>query len=277
MSATSQHRLIDYVLLVGPSTRLPDHEAGDCEPSSGSWERIFKPQPAILRRYPSTDHPNQPLGEDVAYFCQPEGCHYEVEDPITHLFMLTHTETNTHTYGVCISFPCLVDPVSRAQSRNWEYQNQDSVSIQEWGVLSLCILSRENFFVFFEKCLRTIIHFVEHFCGDRLSWDLLIHYQFLPSLAGKEDRSGPIRELEQWISRLLCLPVPRAGEEVLEVELEVDPAQLLGCPDSTRLSLADFPVHELFHLLGAETAIEVYKLLLMEQKVMEEKKNIVRH
>ena len=75
-------------------------------------------------------------------------------------------------------------PVSRAQSRNWEYQNQDSVSIQEWGVLSLCILSRENFFVFFEKCLRTIIHFVEHFCGDRLSWDLLIHYQFLPSLKG---------------------------------------------------------------------------------------------
>lgn len=273
MSGHGRNRLIDYVLLVGPSTRLPDHEVGqecgsDSDRSSGGWERIFKPQPAILRRYPLADYPEQPIGDDVAYFCQPEGCHHEIEVPTTHLFMLTHTETNVRTYGVCVSFPCLVDPVSRAQSRNWEYRNQESVSIQEWGVLSLCILSKERFFGFFEKCLQTIIHFVEHFFGDRLSWDLLIHSQFVSSSpAGKTGCYTAVRELEQWIGQLLTMSVPQPGNEVLEVELEVDPAQLLGYPDSTRLPLADFPVHQLFQYLGISTVIEVFKLLLTEQKV----------
>ena len=110
---------------------------------------------------------------------------------------------------------------------------------------------------------------MEHLFGDRLSWDLLIHSQFISSSSpGKEDHYAAVKELERWLARLLHLPIPRVGEELLEVELEVDPAVLLGSPPSCRLPMADLPIHQLFLRLDVGTVIDVYKLLLMEQKVL---------
>lgn len=272
----SSQRLVDYLILVGPSTEIPssqNHEVAPVSPVSPSpspegWDNIFKPSPSILRRYPAEDRTDKPLTNDIICFCQPEGCFYELTEASTHLFMLTNTESNEHTYGTCITFPYLVDPIARAQSPNWSYKNRDSVSIQEWGVLTVCLLSGHQFFGLFEQCLRTLLHFVDHFGGAKLSWDLLIHAQFVQSTGSPSSENYLlVREVERWIERLLSLPAPKPGLEVLEIELEVDPASTIGYPPSSRLPLADIPIHVLFTKLNVHLVIEVYRLLLTEQKV----------
>ncbi len=270
---SEEAKLLDYLIVVGPSTKLPDEEtnysptSAELNPSplgDGEWDSIYKPKPEILRRFPEVDDPECPLAHNVVYFCQPEGCVKERNREASHIFMLTNTETNVHTYGVCISFPHLIDPLARAQSCNWQYENEKSVSIQELGLLSVCILSRYQCFRFFKKCLRALIHFVESYCGSSLSWDLLIHSKFSSS---SDPNYGPVRELEQWLHNLLELPVPKDGIEVLEVELEVDPALLVGFPPLSRLPLFDLGVHELFEMLDVHLVMEIFQLLLLEQKV----------
>ena len=275
MSDKKLNRLINYIIIVGPSARIPEHQSSPGIPSltptspppvsrDGGWDAIYKPRPAILRRFPEADLPDQPLVDNVVYFCQPEGCVSGEFEKTSHIFMLTNTETNIRTYGCCISFPYLVDPLARAQSHDWKFENQDSVSIQEWGVLSICLLSQHKYFNFFNHCLKTIIHFVEHFCGPKLTWDLLIHSKFV----SQDDTNYiAVRELENWIESLIALPTPKPGIDILEVELEVDPAIIVGCPPPTRLPIFNLPVYAMFEQLEIYFVIEIYKLLLLEQKV----------
>jgi hypothetical protein len=49
---------------------------------------------------------------------------------------------------------------------------------------------------------------------------------------------------------------------------------LFALPDHTRFSLADFPMHLPLELLGVELFIQVYTLILLENKVT--RKNSVR-
>ena len=274
---SSPAELIDYLIVVGPSTKLPEETNSTIIPEislspstpppeteNNDWESIFKPGPAILRRFPEKDIPSRPLADNVVYFCQPEGCIKERHEEASHIFMLTNTETNVRTYGTCISIPHLIDPLARAQSHDWQYENQDSVSIQEWGVLSVCLLSQYQCFRFFKQCLRTLIHFIEHFCTAKLTWELLIHSNFA---SANDENYAAVRELETWIKTLLKLPAPREGTEILEVELEVDPALLVGFPPLSRLPLFDLSINELFEMLDVHLVIEMFQLLLLEQKV----------
>lgn len=264
--------LVNYLIVVGPSTQIPENASSPCIPDldvaspspEGEWDSIFKPRPAILRRFPEVDNPICSLTSNIVYFCQPEGCIKEKKQEASHIFMLTNTETNVRTYGVCISFPHLIDPLARAQSHDWQYENQDSVSIQEWGLLSVCILSQHQCFRFFKQCLRTLIRFIENYCGSKLTWDLLIHSKFAPH---DDPNYAAVREVEKWINNLLDLPPPKDGLEVLEVELEVDPALLIGFPPLSRLPLFDLAIHEMFEILNINLVIEIFKLLLLEQKV----------
>ena len=270
---SEESKLLDYVIVVGPSTELPDQASNnspELNPTptptlgDGEWDSIYKPRPSILRRFPEVDDPDFPLAHNVVYFCQPEGCVKERNREASHVFMLTNTETNVRTYGICLSFPHLIDPLARAQSRNWQYENEKSVSIQELGLLSICILSRYQCFRFFKNCLRTLIHFVESYCSSSLSWDLLIHSKFS---SNDDPNYAAVREIERWIHNLLELPVPKDGIEILEVELEVDPALLVGFPPLSRLPLFDLSIYELFEMLDVHLVMEIFQLLLLEQKV----------
>ena len=272
---SSPENLIDYIFVVGPSTILPESylptdipSFGTCSPplspdKDGSYS-ICQTTPAVLWRYPKVDLPNQPLPTNIVYFCQPESCCNAMETSKTHSFMLTNTETNVRTYGLCVSFPYLVNPLTQAQSPKWHHENEDSVTIQEWSVLTVCILSRYDIYRFFERVIKTFIHFVDHFCGSQLTWDLLVHSQFVPP---NSHVYKAVWELEKWVESLISLPALRRGIEVMEVELEVDPAVVVGYPPSSRLPFVDLPVHSIFQLLDISLVIEIYKLLLLEHKV----------
>ena len=295
MAATTKpsHHLLDYIFIVGPTTeegRGPSCAGSPLSPTlpPADWHNVRQARPGILWRYPLEDIPERPLPQNITYFCQPEedgndssgsptpstassSHHSSVEtaaSTTTHYFLLTNTETNVRTHGVCVTFPYLTDSLLKAQSPDWvsKSESESLVGIQEWGLLSICILSLHDNYQFFEKALLTFIRFIDLYCGEELTWELLIHSQFFPS-SSSSDRSTPVEEITEWAKRLVDLPVPRQGVEVMEVELEVDPAAVVGYPPSSRLPFVDLPIYYVLQRLGFHLVIEIYKLLLLEHKV----------
>lgn len=280
-------RLVDYVILVGPGRGVgfesaPPGKSSNSPASFSSWYQVSQPFPTILKHYPATNHKDFQLAFDVAYFCQPEGSFLEIDEQKLHNFMLTDTETNVRTYGICLSVPHLFDPLVK-DNKSEEICSlegeESSVCIQEWGVLSVCILTKHPFLNFFQSCLKTLSHMVEHFCGNDLTWNALIqsqcHNQCNGNVAKFENQcnkspqmSSPVREIEQWLERLLELRAPRPNESALEVELEVNPAVLVCYPPANRFPLLELPVHELFQRLDVCMVIDIFKLVLSEQKVV---------
>ena len=282
--AVFSERLIDYLVFVGPGRGATFDARVPMSPTS-SWHQVSCPTPTILNRFPATDHKDFELAYDMTYFCQPDGNHSNMEDPKTHIFMLTDTETNTRTYGVCLSMPHLFDPLLKAQSQSTNegdgirsLREEDDICIQEWGVLSVCLLSRHPFFNFFSKCLRTLAHFVEDFGDNSLSWKELIMYkpsaeEVEPTASKGDANTNGLRhkhrmlsEVVEWIVQLLALRAPEPGS-ALEVELEVDPALIVAYPSSNRLPLFELSIHQVFKRLDVCTVIDIYKLVLSEQKV----------
>ena len=185
-----------------------------------------------------------------------------------HHFMLTDTETNRRTYGTCLSFSHLFDPTSLMRDRENDVcpvESSDTVCIQEWGVLSICILSHHPFYTFFQKTLLSLHHFVEHFFGEDLTWNALIHARGAAGEGGGQKKA--MVEIEKWISQLLSMRAPQQGQSALEVELEVDPAVTIAMPPTNRFPLLDLSVCALFQRLGVCSVIEIFKLVLSEQKV----------
>ncbi len=290
------NRLIDYLILVGPGQGITfepiaSNARGTNNKSSeglNSWQNISTPAPSILRQFPSTDHDDFELASDVVYFCQPEGCCVELPEPKTHVFMLTNTETNIRTYGVCLSIPHLFQPRSKKKERlslngssSISVIEPESICIQEWGVLSICILSHHPFFQFFAKCLKTLNHFMSNFGVSDVMWNALIGGSRSRSHSGMEqgftsdkertngfcNNPSLIGEIENWINSLLVLPPPEFGGFGLEVELEVNPAVHLIYPTRNRLPLLDLHLHKVVLRIGVHMIIEVFKLVLSEQKV----------
>lgn len=76
-----------------------------------------------------------------------------------------------------------------------------------------------------------------------------------------------ITEFEDWIGNLLRLPAPEPGQSVLGVELEVEPEVFVYYPPKNRLPLFDLHIHHMFQKVGVHLVIEIFKLVLSEQKV----------
>lgn len=257
-------RLVDYLVLVGPEKKRTFNVPNGRR--LRNYEQFSTAPPVILNRFPSTNHIDFELSSDVAYFCQPEGNSCHSEDTKSHIFMLTYTETNRKTYGVCLSFPHLFDPPLAADLCSIS----DSLCIQEWGTLSVCLLSSHPFFNFFNQCLRTLSHFVQDFGETEPLWNELLNHSsstFVDSSRSMSRKQRILTEIVCWIKQLLLLEAPESGSS-LEVELAVDPAVILAYPSSSRLPLFELPVHRVFKLFDVCTIIEIFKLVLSEHKVL---------
>lgn len=269
--APSDH-LVDHLLLVGPGTIFDASSRSPRFPTSvnpnSSWYTFHSPQPTILRTFPRGENEFDTLTSDIAYFCQPDGCSVELSEQRIHQFLLTDTETNKRTYGICLSFSHLFDPLQGESRGDICRVSMDSVCIQEWGILSVCVLSRHPFYTFFQKILLSLQHFVEHFFGEDLTWNALIHSVNCEGGVGEGGPKKAVVEIEKWISQLLTMRAPVQGQSALEVELEVDPAVTLSIPPTNRLPLLDLSVSQLFLKLGVCCLIEIFKLVLAEQKVL---------
>ncbi|XP_037938149.1 MAP kinase-activating death domain protein isoform X8 [Teleopsis dalmanni] len=166
-------------------------------------------------------------------------------------------------------------PSPRASRKRTKLRNQ--------SLTSLCIISHHPFFTTFRECLFILKKLIDA-CNESSSpkrvgasqkvnrdnvWTVLTGHanDTTPSTIVLHD----VREIETWILRLLSTPVPVPGSTRVEVEVlspTVHEPLLFALPDHTRFSLVDFPLHLPLELLGVETCLKVWTLIMLENKVL---------
>ncbi|XP_064556213.1 MAP kinase-activating death domain protein isoform X4 [Drosophila montana] len=165
-------------------------------------------------------------------------------------------------------------PSPRASRKRTKLRNQ--------SLTSLCIISHHPFFTTFRECLFILKKLIDA-CNESSSPKRVGASQKLNRdnvwtvLTGHASEATPsivlhdVREIETWILRLLSTPVPVPGSTRVEVEVlspTVHEPLLFALPDHTRFSLVDFPLHLPLELLGVETCLKVWTLIILENKVL---------
>ncbi|GAV00192.1 hypothetical protein RvY_11076 [Ramazzottius varieornatus] len=262
-------RLVDYVVI-----------AGNRKPYAS--QNISRPQ--MLRRYPVDDHKDFPLPFEIAYFCQPEGnftfrpkTSSDIRRTSSFTFSLTDKDSAKIRHGICFNF---FRPARRPTARRRE--NSIGADSSRFTLTSICILTHHPFLSTFRDCLNILYTLIDS-CDLRAS-SLGYRGQIWELLAGQIaiDNIHPavlneVREVETWILRFLCCPVPVPGKTLVEVELlplNGAPVARFGFPDRTRFPLVDYPLHLPFELLGVDTALRVLTCILLENKVLLRSKDV---
>uniref|UniRef100_A0A1I8P2U7 MAP kinase-activating death domain protein n=1 Tax=Stomoxys calcitrans TaxID=35570 RepID=A0A1I8P2U7_STOCA len=165
-------------------------------------------------------------------------------------------------------------PSPRASRKRTKLRNQ--------SLTSLCIISHHPFFTTFRECLFILKKIIDA-CNESSSPKRLGASQkqnrdnvwtVLTGLASESTSSimlHDVKEIETWILRLLSTPVPVPGSTRVEVGIlspTVHDPLLFALPDHTRFSLVDFPLHLPLELLGVETCLKVWTLIMLENKVL---------
>ncbi|XP_012156976.1 MAP kinase-activating death domain protein isoform X7 [Ceratitis capitata] len=166
-------------------------------------------------------------------------------------------------------------PSPRASRKRTKLRNQ--------SLTSLCIISHHPFFSTFRECLFILKKLIDA-CNESSSpkrlgasqkvnrdnvWTVLTGHSSADSTSSIVLHD--VREIETWILRLLSTPVPVPGSTRIEVEVlspTVHEPLLFALPDHTRFSLVDFPLHLPLELLGVETCLKVWTLIMLENKVL---------
>ena len=162
------------------------------------------------------------------------------------------------------------------------------------SLTSICIISEKPFLSTFRECLFVLRKIIETRHPDQGTLDRLVQewnvvtegknvMKYVPNTTLKNwmmflnPESFPdhpqikeIYDIEDWMLRLLKVPVPVAGGIRIEVELlprHIQPPLTFALPEKSRFSLLDFPLHLPLELLGVDTCLKVLTCILLENKV----------
>uniref|UniRef100_A0A915A4P3 MAP kinase-activating death domain protein n=1 Tax=Parascaris univalens TaxID=6257 RepID=A0A915A4P3_PARUN len=284
-------RLIDYLVIVGRRCWVSRNSQLSFDGASSS-NTVTNPE--LLRRYPTDDHKDFYLPNDVTVFCQPEGCltkgaprrTQSIRESHSFVFTLTEKDSAKIRYGICLNF---FQSFERSKSGNVnqprsspENSGKNRRREQRLSLTSLCLISHHPFLSTFRELLTLLKKLIDS-CGQRSAlsgtipkgavWSVLTGHwtEAIPPNVMRE-----IRELETWILMLLSAPVPVPGKT--KVQLEVMPLSIMpilefALPDHTRFSLVDFPMHLPLELLGVDTAVKVLEAVMLEYKVVLQSRN----
>ncbi|CAJ0563972.1 unnamed protein product, partial [Mesorhabditis spiculigera] len=277
-------RLIDYLVVVGkrPKQRSTSVSTHDGLPLSPNSHTVSHPE--LLRRYPTDDHKDFPLPNEVTVFCQPEGCptisysnrERRAKDTQFFVFMLTEKDTSKIRYGVCLNFFQSCERRTADGPANKTKKRDQQVSLT-----SMCLISHHPFISIFHELmiiLKKLIDAANYRASlsnslKEIVWSVLTGswQDTIPTEVMKE-----IKQIETWILMMLSSPVPVPGKTKVQLEIlppEIIPMFSFALPDHTRFSLVDFPLHLPFELLGIEAAVKVLSAVMLEYKVVLQSRN----
>ncbi|OAF71711.1 Connecdenn 2 [Intoshia linei] len=249
-------RLIDYVIFVGHKYEKKHNE----KQHETDYNGKIKPQ--ILRRFPTNNHSDFALPDDVVYFCLPDGIkeygandfsHHEQESN-TFIFTLTNKDTSIVRYGVCTQF----------------YRSVSDV----YSLITMCMVSHHNMFKNFRKCLLVLKQLMNVVKNDdqvialgECPWSLFLH----DTKKNSDIYPKILMDIELWIINLLNTHSPIPNVSKIQMDLlpqSIGNTLVFASPDITRFELIDFPFHIPFELIGVEKCITILKLILFEQKII---------
>ena len=292
-------RLIDYVIVVG--NKQPNLDSSQppellrCFP-----EQLHKDFPLPI----DVVFFCQPEG------CVSASRRLSLKDTNSFVFTLTEKDSGKMRYGMCCNFfrPCIGQKmaVNATNSSSDEFCAEDDATLEKVSngcslrsvscrsLTSICIISENPFLSTFRECLFVLRKIIESRNSEPLSldkiskcWNVVTegHHvmKFIPNpslrnwsmfLNPESYKNHPqideIYDIQEWVGRLLKIPMPAAGLNRIEVELlprHVQPPLMFAFPEKSRFSLLDFPLHLPLELLGVETCLKVLTCILLEQKV----------
>ncbi|XP_041636609.1 DENN domain-containing protein 5B isoform X3 [Cheilinus undulatus] len=296
-SGAAPCRLVHYFVICGIDTESglePDELAGENFEQS-PLKRTFKSK--VLARYPENVEWN-PFDQDaVNMLCMPKGLSFRTQadprEPQFHSFIITK-EDGSRTYGfvhtfyeevtspqICSAMQTLyqMHNVENSSSPNPASSSSSSSSSSSMDSLASSLdeadsptsssssssssrraggydSSRDTLYVSKALCLITPMPFM-HACRRFLSQ---LH-------RAVTDSSAPPLPLESYVHNILYeVPLPAPGRS-LKFHGVYEPI-VCQRPGPGELPLADFPLAEVFNLLGVENLVQVFTCTLLEMQIL---------
>ena len=182
----------------------------------------------------------------------------------------------------------------QTESENTHQNGCTYKSVSCRSLTSICIISERPFLSTFRECLFVLRKIIETRHPDQgtlerlaqewnvvtegknimryvpntnlRNWTMFLNPESFPN----HPQIKEIYDIEDWITRLLKVPLSVAGDNRIEVELlprHIQPPLTFALPEKSRFSLLDFPLHLPLELLGVDTCLKVLTCILLENKV----------
>jgi len=244
-------RLVEYLVVVSSVPRddeeeNPQNQEMNLSTSFDDEEvevlRSFKPQ--ITARYPLYDHEDNPLHENVTFFCHPSGSiqlKKESYMPKVHFFVATGG-TGRQMYGTCLT---LWEPI-KISGRRKAAEGEDEHEEVEQDV-------------FLPKCLVLLSTYPY----------LMAFREYLTQLNRLSKMGEMTVPIERYITNICCeIPAPPPGSFEVQTTILDSIIKIWSPPHNQPIAWVSLPFSHLFECLDVNNIILVWHCLVLERQVL---------
>jgi hypothetical protein len=240
-------RLVEYFVVISSVERpLEEKKADPSNPDNSwrteshafedeDWVSQFNFRPTITARYPLTDHSDNPLHDNVAFFCHPSGgiqLRTEPYLPKAHYFVATGG-TGRQIYGTCLTI--------------WEPH-----------VLTLPE-TKEKKNVFIPKCL-VILSTYPYLTAFR---------EYLTQLNRLTKSGDMVLPVERYILNFCSeIPAPPPGSFEVQTTMIDSVIKIWSPPSNMPVQWVSLPFGPLFECLDIDNIILVWHCIVLERQVL---------
>ncbi|XP_072905669.1 DENN domain-containing protein 5A isoform X2 [Hemitrygon akajei] len=284
---TAGCRFADYFVISGLDVETglePDELSGENYEQS-PLRRTFKSK--VLAHYPENVEWN-PFDQDaVGMLCMPKGLSFKTQsdnrDPQFHSFIITR-EDGSRTYGFALTFyeEVASKQICSAMQTLYHMHNAEQYDILHTSS-TICINSAESIS---ENCsdMSTGVSKLQRFNSYDISKDTLYVSKcicLITPLPFMHACKKVLEQLHQAVTSLQPPPLPLESYVYnILYEVPLPPAgrslKFLGVygpivcqrPSANELPLFDFPINEMFELLGLENVLQLFTCALLEMQIL---------
>uniref|UniRef100_A0A8C3SFT9 DENN domain containing 5A n=1 Tax=Chelydra serpentina TaxID=8475 RepID=A0A8C3SFT9_CHESE len=276
-------RFADYFVICGLDTETglePDELSGENFEQT-PLRRTFKSK--VLARYPENVEWN-PFDQDaVGMLCMPKGLAFKTQsdsrDPQFHSFIITR-EDGSRTFGFSLTFYEEVTSKQICSAMQTLYHMHNA----EYDILHIPPTNDKDSCSSIEDCNGTSVSKLQRFNSYDISRDtlyvskcicLITPMSFMKACKKVLEQlhqavtspQPPPLPLESYIYNILYeVPLPPAGRS-LKFSGVYGPI-ICQRPSTSELPLFDFPVKEVFELLGVENVVQLFTCALLEFQIL---------
>jgi pentatricopeptide repeat protein len=251
----SGRRLVEYFVVISSveqEEKEGDESGDNANVSFSDWktesydeedESIFsehKFRPVMTARYPLTDHGDNPLHDNVTFFCHPSGgIQLRLEDfmPKVHFFVATGG-TGKQIYGTCLTI---------WEERILQSKNKDGDTAEEVHK------------VYLPKCL-VILSTYPYLAAFR---------EFLTQLYRLVKSDSMTLPIERYIVNFCAeMPAPPPGSFEVQTTMLDSVIKIWAPPHNLPIAWVSIPFTFLFECLDIENIILVWHCLMLERQVL---------
>uniref|UniRef100_A0A8C1YMK1 DENN/MADD domain containing 5A n=1 Tax=Cyprinus carpio TaxID=7962 RepID=A0A8C1YMK1_CYPCA len=259
--SSSSSRFADYFVICGLDTESglePDELSGKTQSRLRLFSENFEQSPLrrtfkskVLAHYPDNVEWN-PFDQDaVGMLCMPKGLSFrtqtDIREPQFHSFIITR-EDGSRTYGFALTFFEEVTSKQICSAMQTLYHMHNRFNSYD--------ISRDTLYVSKCICLITPMGFA-HACRRVLE-------QLHQAVTSPQPPPLP---LESYVYNVLYeVPLPPAGRSLKF--LGVYGPVVCQRPSTAELPLFDFPLQEVFELLGVENVLQLFTCALLEIQIL---------